>query len=95
MATRRLPPSRNDRLTRRSHGSRSSSPGLFALRSSAVGLRPTGPPAAQKPDDPFRTFLTKHCQECHSGEKPKGDFSLDTLAPTSTTRRTGNAGSRC
>src|SRR6266516_2051553 len=39
------------------------------------------PQVAQKPDDPFRTFLTKHCQECHSGEKPKGDFSLDKLAP--------------
>src|SRR5437764_15034825 len=36
---------------------------------------------AQKPDDPFRTFLTRHCQECHSGEKPKGDFSLDKLTP--------------
>jgi mono/diheme cytochrome c family protein len=40
------------------------------------------PPApAQGPDSPFRTFLTEHCQECHSGEKPKGDFSLDKLAP--------------
>ena len=36
---------------------------------------------AQKPDDPFRTFLTRHCQECHAGEKPKGNFSLDKLAP--------------
>src|SRR5262245_1166931 len=39
------------------------------------------PEVAQKPDDPFRTFLTKHCQACHSGKKPKGDFSLDNLAP--------------
>src|SRR2546423_6203133 len=39
------------------------------------------PQVAQKLDDPFRTFLSKHCQECHSGEKPKGDFSLDKLAP--------------
>src|SRR3954453_14849102 len=36
--------------------------------------------AAQKPDDPVRTFLTRHCQECHSGKKSKGDFSLDKLA---------------
>src|SRR5262249_51397687 len=39
------------------------------------------PQVAQKPDDPFRTFLTKHCRECHSGEKPKGDFTRDKLAP--------------
>lgn len=39
------------------------------------------PPATQKPDEQVRTLLTKHCQECHSGEKPKGDFSLDKLAP--------------
>src|SRR5262245_38115611 len=39
------------------------------------------PQGAQKPDDPFRAFLTRHCQECHSGAKPKGDFNLDALAP--------------
>src|SRR5262245_39249248 len=39
------------------------------------------PPVAQKPDDPFRPFLRTHCQGCHSGEKPKGDFSLDKLGP--------------
>ena len=31
-------------------------------------------------DEPFRTFLTTHCQECHSGKKPKGDFGLDKLS---------------
>ncbi len=36
-------------------------------------------PVAQKPDEPVRAFLTEHCQECHTGEKPKGDFSLDKL----------------
>ena len=36
---------------------------------------------AQKPDDPFRTFLTKHCRKCRSGEKPKGYFNLDKLVP--------------
>src|SRR5262245_8336837 len=37
-------------------------------------------PVVQKSDDQVRTFLTNHCHECHSGEKPKGDFSLDKLA---------------
>jgi mono/diheme cytochrome c family protein len=39
------------------------------------------PPPAQKSADPFRAFLTTHCHACHSGEKPKGDFSLDKLGP--------------
>jgi hypothetical protein len=47
----------------------------------ARGRAEPPPEAAQKPDDPFRTFLTRHCQECHSGKKPKGDLSLDNLAP--------------
>src|SRR5687768_10215504 len=38
-------------------------------------------PPAQKPDEQVRAFLTTHCQACHSGEKPKGDFNLDKLAP--------------
>jgi mono/diheme cytochrome c family protein len=33
----------------------------------------------QEPGVPVRAVLTRHCQECHSGEKPKGDFALDTL----------------
>jgi mono/diheme cytochrome c family protein len=53
---------------------------LLALPHARGGAEPP-PQVAQKPDDPFRTFLTQHCQECHSGEKPKGDFSLDQLAP--------------
>ena len=53
---------------------------LLAFPSARSRAEPP-PQVAQKPDDPFRTFLTKHCQECHSGEKPKGDFSLDKLAP--------------
>ena len=53
---------------------------LLALPHARSGAEPP-PQVAQKPDDPFRTFLTKHCQECHSGEKPKGDFNLDKLAP--------------
>src|SRR5580693_4439144 len=52
---------------------------LLALPHPRGGATP--PQAAHKPDDQFRTFLIKHCQECHSGKKPKGDFSLDKLAP--------------
>src|SRR5262245_16990738 len=32
-------------------------------------------------DDQVRPFLAAHCRECHSGEKPKGDFRLDQLDP--------------
>lgn len=30
-------------------------------------------------DEPGRSFLAKHCIECHSGAKPKGDLRLDNL----------------
>src|SRR5689334_12658788 len=50
---------------------------LLALPLARTAAEP--PPVARKPDDPFRTLLTKHCQECRSGGKPKGDFSLDQL----------------
>jgi mono/diheme cytochrome c family protein len=52
---------------------------LLALAHARSGVEPP-PQVAQKPDGPVHTFLTKHCQECHSGAKPKGDFSLDQLA---------------
>lgn len=32
-------------------------------------------------DVEVKPFLARHCLSCHSGEKPKGDFSLDKLAP--------------
>jgi hypothetical protein len=31
-------------------------------------------------DDQVRPLLVKYCQECHSGEKPKGDFRVDRLS---------------
>jgi hypothetical protein len=31
-------------------------------------------------DDQVRVVLTRHCLECHSGEKPKGDLRLDRLS---------------
>ena len=51
------------------------------LLTSPTARSETEPPPAptQEPEVPFRTFLTEHCQECHSGEKPKGDFGLDKL----------------
>jgi hypothetical protein len=30
-------------------------------------------------DEQVRPFLERHCQECHNGEKPKGDWRLDQL----------------
>ena len=30
---------------------------------------------------PVQAFFAKHCNDCHSGTKPKGDFSLDDLKP--------------
>lgn len=32
----------------------------------------------------LRPFLERHCQKCHSGEKPKGDFRIDSLTPSFT-----------
>ena len=32
-------------------------------------------------DAQIRPILAKHCLECHSGEKPKGDLRLDKLPP--------------
>jgi hypothetical protein len=29
--------------------------------------------------EPAHSFVTRHCLECHRGEKPKGDVRLDTL----------------
>jgi hypothetical protein len=41
------------------------------------GLFAVGP--APKPTDEARPFLAHHCQGCHSGDKPKGKFRLDSL----------------
>jgi mono/diheme cytochrome c family protein len=63
------------------------SPGLIAAGLVAAGLLTTTPapraadPGPKPADDPGRAFLTKHCQSCHSGPKPKGGFSADKLTP--------------
>ncbi len=36
---------------------------------------------AQAADSPTQRLFTKHCQKCHSGEKPKGKFDITKLSP--------------
>ncbi len=36
---------------------------------------------AKLANDPARLLFAQHCQKCHSGTKPKGDFLLDQLSP--------------
>lgn len=43
-----------------------------ATRASAEDAKPT--------DGPTRKFFEQYCQTCHSGEKPKGDFRVDSLS---------------
>src|SRR5580765_1119297 len=33
-----------------------------------------------EPIEPASAFFAKHCQDCHAGNKPKGDFRLDNLS---------------
>src|SRR5207244_10579163 len=40
---------------------------------------PKAPPDAKPVDADAKAFLAKHCLNCHSGEKPKGDMPLDKL----------------
>ncbi len=46
-----------------------------------VGFRSVQAPGGAALDEPVRTFLAKHCQSCHSGEKPRGQFALRELSP--------------
>src|SRR5204863_5221585 len=32
-----------------------------------------------KPADVYRQFFAQHCQACHAGDKPKGDFRVESL----------------
>jgi hypothetical protein len=52
---------------------------LLALPHAGSGDGP--PPLAHSSDDQVDTFLTRHCQQCHSGDRPKGGLRLDKLAP--------------
>ena len=88
MAERRLPPGGNDpRDPRRTRGSRwlwvcvlAAGPGLYGPGSTGPAAR-TAEPDAKPAEGPAQEFLTKHCQGCHAGEKPKGNFRLDSLTP--------------
>src|SRR4051812_49494614 len=44
--------------------------------SRANAIEPTRPELAGRFRDTVRPFLKSFCLECHSGEKPKGDFDL-------------------
>ncbi len=37
-------------------------------------------PDAKPSDDSTRKFFTQHCQDCHAGVKPKGDFRWESLS---------------
>jgi mono/diheme cytochrome c family protein len=54
--------------------------GLGVLVATGTPARPAGP-EPKSTDDPTSTFLARHCQACHSGEKPKGNFRIDRLTP--------------
>ena len=51
---------------------------LLLLLAGVASGRDDGP---KQFDVEVKPFLARHCLSCHSGEKPKGDFSLDKLAP--------------
>jgi mono/diheme cytochrome c family protein len=48
---------------------------LGAVGPTARTAEPDPKPSA----DPARPFLTQHCKACHSGDKPKGKFRIDSL----------------
>src|SRR5689334_20481939 len=49
---------------------------VLALTGNAAGtFGADAKPAA----DPTQPFFAQHCQGCHAGSKPKGDFRLDSL----------------
>lgn len=52
-------------------------PSLAAL--AALMLTGTATAAAPNDNQQVRAFFAKHCQECHTGEEPEGEFHLDQL----------------
>ena len=58
--------------------------GVFIPGLCLYGLGSTGPIAhtaepEPKPLDAPAAFLAQHCKQCHSGDKPKGKFRIDSL----------------
>src|SRR5262245_1643872 len=37
-------------------------------------------PEAKSVSEPAKAFFAQHCQTCHSGTKPKGNFRIDSLS---------------
>src|SRR4051794_32326246 len=54
--------------------------GMIGSRTASTAA-PADGQETKRYDEQVRAFLVKHCQECHGGAKPKGDFHLDRLAP--------------
>jgi mono/diheme cytochrome c family protein len=59
---------------------------LFLLAAALLPRAASAQEALPSPDarfygDRVRPFVAKHCQECHGGEKPKGNFRIDQLDP--------------
>jgi mono/diheme cytochrome c family protein len=55
---------------------------VFGLAGLAIiGATRTSGQGVASVDEPARTFFTRHCQSCHEGTKPKGQFRLDSLSP--------------
>src|SRR5262249_25774116 len=48
-------------------------------RTAGIAASDEKKPDGKRFDEQVRAFLTKHCQECHRGPKPKGNFNLDKL----------------
>ena len=76
MATMELPLVRNDRrLPWRWLAFGVALCGLGSFGPMARATEPRTKPAV----GPARLFLARHCQTCHSGNKPKGKFRVDSL----------------
>src|SRR3954469_23095967 len=53
---------------------------IFVLVVAAAGPTRASEPEGKAADDPARSLFAKHCQACHAGLKPKGDFRVDSLS---------------
>lgn len=53
--------------------------GIVFGGSMAVELAAADAQASQA-DDPAHRLFSRHCQKCHSGDKPKGDFQIEQLS---------------
>src|SRR5262245_25764976 len=54
--------------------------GVVSCSLGLIGTATRASADAKPTDDPSGKFFQQHCQSCHSGEKPKGDFRVDSLS---------------